>query len=278
MLGEVYLNITLCCWGNYYLRNTENIDFFPAHKAFSVCYSVGYLCTEQIPSNKTKENLLSENPNQWIEQLRLQKCLCLKFHYFEKKWLGLFRPPLIGGDGTWTLETQHSQYSDYWVAEYISRESTYEISRQPWTKNKLWRVQYHKVDAKKNKSKTKKINLDEHLQHFEKLLKELIQFTGRVGLDNFQKIFQRAFDCLKSDRPLTIGKCEEILPPGIRNLQAERLLAACYTAWVFGGMGSWNDVNFESTSRRDTEMYGSLSTDLFDLINKGIVAAVNSFF
>jgi hypothetical protein len=34
-------------------------------------------------------------------------------------------------------------------------------------------------------------------------------------------------------------------PAGLLNLSAAQLLTACRTPWVFGGMGSWNDMSFD---------------------------------
>jgi hypothetical protein len=44
-------------------------------------------------------------------------------------------------------------------------------------------------------------------------------------------------------------------------------------AWVFGGMGSWNDQGFDGD---DDRIYRELSDHLYDLLNQGICAAANS--
>jgi len=48
---------------------------------------------------------------------------------------------------------------------------------------------------------------------------------------------------------------------------------ASRSAWVFGGMGSWNDMGFEGAAR---EEYESVSEDLYQTVNDTIVAAVNA--
>ncbi len=51
------------------------------------------------------------------------------------------------------------------------------------------------------------------------------------------------------------------------------MLAACQKAWVFGGMGSWNDMGFDGEDQKD---YVRLSEALFQALNAAIVAAANA--
>jgi hypothetical protein len=57
------------------------------------------------------------------------------------------------------------------------------------------------------------------------------------------------------------------------SLEAKQLLGAVQTAWVFGGMGTWNDLGFEGDDRRE---YDALSGELFLLLNQAICGAVNT--
>lgn len=52
---------------------------------------------------------------------------------------------------------------------------------------------------------------------------------------------------------------------------AEQLLAASQLGWVFGGMGSWNDV-----APQADEEYGRLSEKLFRLLNRTYVDVANT--
>ena len=58
------------------------------------------------------------------------------------------------------------------------------------------------------------------------------------------------------------------------SIAARQLLLASSSAWVFGGMGSWNDLSFEK--EEDNQHYETLSTALYNAINRGILAATNS--
>ncbi|MCC6412891.1 MAG: hypothetical protein IT270_14600 [Saprospiraceae bacterium] len=55
---------------------------------------------------------------------------------------------------------------------------------------------------------------------------------------------------------------------------ALQLLYAADSAWVFGGMGSWNDQSFED--KEVNGRYERLSALLYNAINGAIMAAVNN--
>jgi hypothetical protein len=51
-------------------------------------------------------------------------------------------------------------------------------------------------------------------------------------------------------------------------------MAASSSAWVFGGMGSWNDIGFPDKQKEDE--YDRLSAELYEVINECYVAVANS--
>ena len=57
--------------------------------------------------------------------------------------------------------------------------------------------------------------------------------------------------------------------------RARRLLAMAGRAWVFGGMGSWNDVVVSEEPGRTR--YGEVSEELYQAVLHGIEAAANAF-
>jgi hypothetical protein len=51
------------------------------------------------------------------------------------------------------------------------------------------------------------------------------------------------------------------------------LISPAQAAWVFGGMGSWNDQGFDGQTQ---DRYERLSENLYKLLNRVIVTAANS--
>lgn len=73
--------------------------------------------------------------------------------------------------------------------------------------------------------------------------------------------------------PLALVYHKDLVPEGLLSLSARQILAACQAAWVFGGMGSWNDLAFDG---QEQSRYRGLSNELFALLNMAICASVNS--
>jgi hypothetical protein len=78
--------------------------------------------------------------------------------------------------------------------------------------------------------------------------------------------FQRALDALDAEVDV---RTIEAFPAGCFTRDAEQLMAASRHAFVFGGMGSWNDVLFGAADE--------IQKEYNDAICRAIVAAVNSF-
>jgi len=94
--------------------------------------------------------------------------------------------------------------------------------------------------------------------------------SGRPHFDDWENTFRHAKECLSSATPV-IPFHPDLLPPEGYGLDARRLLAGAASAWVFGGMGSWNDVNLV-----DDANYKAVTRELFEAVMEGVVAATNS--
>jgi hypothetical protein len=65
-----------------------------------------------------------------------------------------------------------------------------------------------------------------------------------------------------------------MLPPDFGPLAARQLVAAATRAWVFGGMGSWNDVWFANPAL--VQRYKALTPALFEAVLSAIVDGANA--
>ena len=59
------------------------------------------------------------------------------------------------------------------------------------------------------------------------------------------------------------------------SLTAKQILFSAGSAWVFGGMGSWNDLGFDR--KEDNDTYDRLSSQLYSMINEAIIAGINTY-
>ncbi len=78
---------------------------------------------------------------------------------------------------------------------------------------------------------------------------------------------------MNSDRPVP-PYFPDILPEEGYSLGARRLLASAMQSWVFGGMGSFNDLGYQDGETNDE--YERIADSLYDSVSTAILAAVNS--
>ncbi|KWX87857.1 hypothetical protein AMQ83_10505, partial [Paenibacillus riograndensis] len=75
--------------------------------------------------------------------------------------------------------------------------------------------------------------------HLEEVLREIGALADGIGEQFWTyNFFEPARDILKGQAP---AAQPPFLLPAVYKVQARILLNAVYKAWVFGGMGSWND-------------------------------------
>jgi hypothetical protein len=109
-------------------------------------------------------------------------------------------------------------------------------------------------------------------------LQKLIEFCAGDELlagSNWQSIFDKAKKTLTSINA-PHHEINPLVPSEFMSPPAMRLLSAASTAWVFGGMGSWNDVRLGDHSKYPE--YEKLSDRLYVAVNFAVIEAANSTF
>jgi hypothetical protein len=94
--------------------------------------------------------------------------------------------------------------------------------------------------------------------------------AGRMHFNDWERIFRGALAQLTASAP-EVPYYVDLLPSKGYGLQSRRLLAAASGAWVFGGMGTWNDVAID-----DVESYRAVTAELFEGVMDAVLAATNS--
>jgi hypothetical protein len=105
-------------------------------------------------------------------------------------------------------------------------------------------------------------------------LYDIHAFASRNNCGGFTECFARALSALDGDFAAS-GYHKDLAPAGVLSSQALQILHACQHGWVFGGMGSWNDMGFDGD---EGKAYDRVSERLFKAINAAIAAAANSSF
>lgn len=100
-------------------------------------------------------------------------------------------------------------------------------------------------------------------------LEDARAFASSQNLMPWRDVFDRASSLLESESP-EIPYHSDLLPEQA-GLARRRLMAAAAWAYVFGGMGSWNDIWFDG----DTVQYEHVSRSLYQAVMFAIDAAAN---
>jgi hypothetical protein len=277
MQGTIAQVIALTTYGNAFVVGAPAFDvssFYPTSSIFISCEYVRFVYLRQ-KGDTWEEVAYADDPPAWFARLKKDGVYAIRLIYgpAEGKKLGdkqiadRMLVGFVGGGGRWLIETISPNGSDFW-------EARWEVGDQNRADSRIWRVTYGRIAS--NQPTLERQVIDTH-----ELKSRLASSLAAIG--NFARMrkfkgFARAFDAglaqlnaqdpYKSARRSNLVPDQEALP-----LVAAQLLGAAQAAWVFGGMGSWNDLWVEGD---DQSLYEQLSEDLYHLLNDAIAAAANS--
>jgi hypothetical protein len=269
MQGTIAQIVALTAHGNSILRGlSESRTFQDQNSTFTHCESVDFLATTPGIFAK-KETIWAANPHNWFERLRKEDVHTLKISHgssgrndISDRMLVAF----VGGGGRWLIETRSAERSDYWQARW-------QIGDRERRDKRIWRVSYARIHTGKPTEHGQANDLSQLKAELRECLGNIANFSRSHQLDWFTTAFESGMARLDSNTPLDGLYHQDFAPPGFLSPSANQLLGSVEVAWVFGGMGSWNDQSFEGESKT---RYEELSESLFSLLNKAIVEAVNS--
>ncbi|TAG27112.1 MAG: hypothetical protein EAZ37_06270 [Burkholderiales bacterium] len=264
MQGTIFQILVLVTHGNMVLSGQPVASFYPQHSAFKFDEFVKFVDLERNGS-RWSEKPFAKDPDDWLAKLKGQRCSGLRVERVstDKKDLSdRMSVAFIGGGGRWLIEAVCPRGSEYW-------EPKWEIGDRNRPDQRIWRVTYGRIAQNQKASTTNFPSIEGLSSEMSSTLQDAISFSKKHKLDGFGKAFQSGYSALKADSEPELNG---IAPRGQLPLPASRLLAASQAAWVFGGMGSWNDLGFEGD---DQKQYEAISDRLFRLINSSLVATVN---
>jgi len=269
MVGTLAQLIAFVSHGNAFLMDGFRVqDFYPSNSTFQFCNQVSFVTLRK--GFRRTEIEVAQTPNDWFTFLAGHKCQRLSIGYLpssnptfsDHKLAGL-----VGGGVTWQIASCFSKYADYWL-------SRWEVTDRKAPDKRIWKVTYGRVAENKGLPRFS-IDLLSDKDKLESILKRIGTFARQHDLDFWADKFHNALEALTSDDPISLTYHKDLLPVDGYGLDAKRLISACSEAWVFGGMGSWNDLGFEDKS--ENEQYERLSKDLYETINLCVVTAANSY-
>ncbi len=218
-----------------------------------------------LPSDDENEArlVLAKNPNDWLAFLHQEGVLKLHLTYQPSEELiqKASRPLISSVKGRhWHVITEKENGCDVWRCKWQldARKEVMSYYYLFLSDVLLGEFNFPSLEMSK--------------LYLKEILNDLVTFTIKNELANWTTVFKKALRSLDSKKASDLI-APDILPSGCYSLAARQVLSACAIAWVFGGMGSWNDV----THVHDYDLYRRLSANLYNTICDSIVSVVNSF-
>ncbi len=244
-----YANVTL----NGMSESLE-IDRLLAHN----CYRMEFV--EKTPMNIPGfSKKIATDPGDWISFLKGSKAKRVLLHFVEMDQYGLpdhITSAFVGGGSQWLIEV-----------EYDDANQVYSFEERNSGTLKDQFILLNRDYAYQGPSPT----VESTRLQIGNVLKALADFAeSHEQSSPWASNFESAWRTLNES---VVGN-PDFIPSGIYSLVSHQLLETAFQSWVFGGMGSWNDLAFNDA---DQERYLKLTDELYKTICDSIVAGVNSY-
>lgn len=255
--------VALITYGNEYLTSLryDVLELFPTHSTFQYVSDVSYYKEETFQDISQKSRIVTKDSRTWFSYLRSQGVQFLKLDLLNiQSYLPLHVPSVFTGGGAWVIQTDKRTC---WQSKWL-------LKNQRHPQCKIWAVEYRERDNQPVIMDFPDITTAH--QDLEISLAEAQDFSKKYGFD-WEKWFAEALELLKSPTPV-LPYYSDLLPPKYENVKGRQLLEGALKGWVFGGLGSWNDMYFrESSQERE---YQKVSKNLYKAVIQSVGAVANS--
>jgi len=270
MNGPIAQLAALTCYGNAYLSGREIPEFFPSNSTCQFCDRINFVETEPDPDGDGAQEPLALSPDEWIHELPIREVDGIRLVFGARNDPNIsdrMSAGFVGGGQVWTMEViRDDGQSEFWSSDW-------NVWNQQARKKQIWRVCY-RLDRTQPSEPYKSRNLAVVKTSLRESLSEIQIFSERHTQGAFTKHFSEALMAL-DDPTADVDYHRDIALAGQLNEEAESLLKASMRAWVFGGMGSWNDMGFDQPIQTE---YENVSDRLFDVVHEAIEASVTSTY
>ncbi|MGH7269906.1 MAG: hypothetical protein ACREJ3_05695 [Polyangiaceae bacterium] len=160
--------------------------------------------------------------------------------------------------GQWGLAAHSKKRTEFWRPRWA-------VTNRDAPDRRIWTVNYE--GKRVAPTAHQRVDLDEASQTLRDQLAATATFAEDEGLDTWTNWFRNALNGADE-----IPYHSDMLPSDYTSAE-RRVVAMAAQAWVFGGMGSWNDLGFREPDRQ--RRYKDLTRALYDAVLRAFVAGVN---
>lgn len=267
MTGPIAQIVALTCHGNALLKGDTVPGFFPGNSTCQFCERVTFVELRKPLLVTLREIQVAKKPDEWFAYLKGRDARGIRLAcqpQNDPQISDRMSAGFVGGGGTWSMEALFpNKRCEFWQARW-------EVWNQNAPERRVWRVTYGRVAETKSKPYASQ-NLEATEERLLKALREISAFSERHDCGGFTDSFSQGISSLTSAE--RHGYYKDLSPPGLLPARASAVLDAAQSAWVFGGMGSWNDMGFNGA---DGKEYDRVSEQLFQALTEAICVAVNA--
>jgi hypothetical protein len=168
------------------------------------------------------------------------------------------------GPRTWFLvATHHDRPTEVWRANWT-------VGDREALDRRIWDVEYR--GHRTSKVDVAHVNPADAMSRLVGAIENAQAFASSQDLDDRAAVFGAALQLGQAADPIPPFH-PDMFPVAAFGRSARHLLAMATRAYVFGGMGSWNDLAMPSPSATDS--YEQISAELHAAVLTSFVAAVN---
>ncbi|GGF67394.1 hypothetical protein GCM10010912_10450 [Paenibacillus albidus] len=254
MNGELHQQLLITALGNGYLISGEE----------AVSKEMGSIDYMEV---RFRNEHHTWNWSEWLRHLRQERCqrMMLNSNSTSAAWHSSAYINQTAPAGVTTLgNSGESLWSSEWKLD-------------PFRSQTKWKVTY--TEQKVLDPNMKGVREFIPIAELSEVLAEVLHRTGRLAEDIEEVFWKKNF----FDPALAILEGTAAIPqlcfdlPSVYSDKTRRLLNAVYKAWVFGGMGSWNDNPPYSAHLKDRQQeYDEVSAELYKTLQQCARGAVNS--
>ena len=261
MNGELAALICLATHGTEWLRGPGSVPAPDLAQTNSVFKHVSRI--DFPPSRRPwpRKSVDVPDTSTWLTELRRRGVRRLWLRANGNAGSGELAPHLaasFSNGASWLLIADAGKSAVAWSAQWGHGKET---ARSKAT----WRIVFQEVGVFHGRAQRSPVaeaaaELDQHLR----LARD---FASRHSLSHWEKWFASALEA-STEMPYNPDLVPDGYPP-----EATRLMSRAARSWVWGGMGSWNDLSFTDEAQ---EEYQRISADLYAADCRAFVAAANA--
>ena len=264
---EIAQRVALVCYGNAVIRGIPVPRFFPEHATCRYCDSVVFTNVVTHADGTRFRDLVYDTPDAWLRDLPHRGVRELALVQEPRQENGLPErqaAAFANGGRLWRIEARlENGMTEEWITDWT-------VLDRDAPADKIWRAEYARWQTVATAGPSSRPIAASRAE-----LREALEQTAAfatIHVNEFAPIFARALDALDGRVPAA-EPFDDIVPIGVLSAEAQTLLRAAMRAYVFGGMGSWNDMQFHDDIQRD---YERLSDTLYARVNEAIAVAATS--